>query len=250
MKTKLVLGALSLGALVLSSAAVTHAATAEGSASMMKHFQKNTTGMRGLHLPFEKGDSLAGVLKLTPEELKNQLKEGKTISQIAEAKGISKEQLTQYFETQHQKMLSDIKNKLTKQVTSGKITQGEMDKKLAVLANKKGGFDQLNHFKMGQGLKPPSEKLANFLGMKLIDLETALQSGKKLEVIASGQGKTTADLTSFFEAEKQARVEMVKAKLAEEVKNGVITQEQMNQRVENITHHVNKQPFKKVLKQK
>ncbi len=75
----------------------------------------------GMHDTIWKG--LAGILGLTTGELNAQLAGGKTITQLAEAKGISQDQL-------NQKLASLVKAGLDQAVADKKITQEEADQML------------------------------------------------------------------------------------------------------------------------
>lgn len=65
-------------------------------------------------------NGLAGALKLTPEELNAQLASGKTLAQIAEAQGVSQEQLAQALE-------SAVKAGLDKAVADKVLSQEQAD---------------------------------------------------------------------------------------------------------------------------
>ncbi len=69
-------------------------------------------------------NGLADALKLTPDELQKQLASGKTLAQIAEAQGVSQEQLAAKLET-------SIKAGLDKAVADGVLTQAQADQMLS-----------------------------------------------------------------------------------------------------------------------
>lgn len=58
---------------------------------------------------------IAGILGMTPQELRDELKSGKTLEEIAKAKGFTLEQLKE-------KWLADKKAELDNQVSQGKLT--------------------------------------------------------------------------------------------------------------------------------
>ena len=68
-------------------------------------------------------NGLADALKLTPDELQNQLASGKTLTQIAGAQGVSQEQLTAVLET-------SVKAGLDKAVADGVLTREQADQML------------------------------------------------------------------------------------------------------------------------
>ena len=71
-------------------------------------------------------DVAAKTLGLTPDQLRDDLKSGQTLDQIAQEKGLSLDTLTN-AETQ------GAANALVKQVAAGKLTQAQADAKLALL---------------------------------------------------------------------------------------------------------------------
>ena len=77
-----------------------------------------STGARSVHTIVWNG--LASALKLTPEELNAQLASGKTLAQIAEAQGVSQEQLSKSLE-------ASVKAGLDKAVTDRLLTQEQAD---------------------------------------------------------------------------------------------------------------------------
>jgi len=140
-----VLGAVALAAFVIGT--LTTSAFAQGNGmrgGMMGNFAPNATwaftgtngygmmggngpvtGMRqwmlsmgGMHTIVWNG--LYSALKLTPEELNAQLASGKTLAQIAEAQGVSQEQLAQALE-------SAVKAGLDKAVADKVLTQEQAD---------------------------------------------------------------------------------------------------------------------------
>ena len=74
-------------------------------------------GMRGGHLS---PDALAGILGVTTTELRTQLQAGKTLTQIAQTKGISKADLIN-------KLVAAAKTQLAADVKAGTITQAQAD---------------------------------------------------------------------------------------------------------------------------
>ena len=91
-------------------------------------------------------NGLADALKLTPDELQNQLASGKTLTQIAEAQGVSQEQLTAVLETL-------VKAGLDKAVADGVLTREQADQMLSHMA---GNFEwMISHMgSMGGGFGP------------------------------------------------------------------------------------------------
>jgi len=97
-----------------------------------------TGGARSVHTIVWNG--LAEALGLTPEELNAELASGKTLAQIAEAQGVSQEQLASALE-------SSVKAGLDKAVADGVLTQAQADQMLSHMSSNYGWM--LSH--MGAG---------------------------------------------------------------------------------------------------
>ncbi len=96
----------------------------DGYAWMNNMHQWMTTN-GGMHTLVWNG--LADALNLTPEGLNEQLASGKTLTQIAEAQGVSQEQLAVALET-------SVKAGLDKAVADGALTQVQADQMLGHMA--------------------------------------------------------------------------------------------------------------------
>lgn len=98
------------------------------------------------------GEELAEILGMSLADLKAQLASGKKLSEIAQAQGISPEQLKQ-------KLLDQAKTRLAEAVEAGKITQQQAEEILNRLSQQEdiplGGFGRLLHGPQlkGQGWK-------------------------------------------------------------------------------------------------
>ncbi|MBI3243191.1 MAG: hypothetical protein HYZ49_12955 [Chloroflexi bacterium] len=89
------------------------------------HQWMTTNGARSVHTLVWNG--LADALNLTPDGLNEQLASGKTLTQIAEAQGVSQEQLAAALET-------SAKAGLDKAVADGALTQAQADQMLGHMA--------------------------------------------------------------------------------------------------------------------
>ena len=99
-----------------------------------------TSGARSVHTIV--WNDLAEALGLTPDELNAELASGKTLTQIAEAKGVSGEQLTATLET-------SVKAGLDKAVADGVLTQAQADQ---MLSHMSGNYAwMLSHMGAGAG---------------------------------------------------------------------------------------------------
>lgn len=77
--------------------------------------------MHGWGLNF--GSEIANILGITPQELQQELKNGKTLEQIVTTKGLTLDQLKE-------KLLNVAKTKLDEAVANGKLTKEKADKLL------------------------------------------------------------------------------------------------------------------------
>ncbi len=92
-------------------------------------------------------NSLASALKLTPQELNAQLASGKTLEQIAEAQGVSKEQLTTALE-------AAVKAGLDKAVADKVMTRAQAD---WMLSHMDGNWEwMITNMGSGWGMGPGS----------------------------------------------------------------------------------------------
>ncbi|MBM2850617.1 MAG: uncharacterized protein HW418_3559, partial [Anaerolineales bacterium] len=100
----------------------------------------STSGARSVHTLVWNG--LADALKLTPDELNEQLASGKTLIQIAEAQGVSQDQLAAALET-------SVKAGLDKAVADGVLTQAQADQMLSYMSGNYAWM--LSHMGAGAG---------------------------------------------------------------------------------------------------
>ncbi len=237
MKKKVVVTALSIGTLALAGFAQANAATMTTTSAAVKTtlsgFHKMHGGPEGMEFMAQGKADLAAFLAISESDLDTAMKSGKTLDQIAVDHGKTADQLKAFFDAEKQKMIDAFKTKLTAEVVSGKITQAQMDRMLERIqkAPEPGGKGMGHRPEFGDG------KLAQFLGMTTSDLKTAIQSGQKLEDIATQHGRSTADLKAFFQAEQQARLADLKSKLTADVASGKITQSQMDTMLQKMGSH-------------
>ncbi len=92
---------------------------------LLRHKQ----GMRHGGGGFSHGADIAEFIGVTPEELRAAIEGGQSIVQVAEANGVSEQELTDY-------LLGEIETKLAEAVESGKIDQAQADEILANAADK------------------------------------------------------------------------------------------------------------------
>jgi len=170
-------------------------------------------------------DAAATVLGMTVDDLMTELKDGKSLVDVAAAKGISQEKLTA-------DLLAQVKTQLDGLVSDGKLTQEQADNiytqtesNIDQIVSDTSGFNFGPRFGPGFGERGPrggvrvKDAAATVLGMTVDDLMTALKDGKSLADVAAAQGisveKLTADLLT-----------QVKTQLDGLVSDGKLTQEQ------------------------
>ena len=92
---------------------------------LLRHKQ----GMRHGGGGFSHGADIAEFIGIEPDALREAIEGGQSIVQVAEANGVSEQELTDY-------LLGEIETKLAEAVESGKIDQATADEKLANAAEK------------------------------------------------------------------------------------------------------------------
>jgi hypothetical protein len=90
---------------------------------------------------------------------------------------------------------------------------------------------QGNGLKMGQNYGSMSTNVAGFLGISQEDLQAARQSGKSLAQIAAEKGKSEQDLVDYVIDQRSDWLDQL-------VSDGRITQEQADQRIQQMTEQV------------
>ncbi len=90
---------------------------------------RHKQGMRHGGGGFHGGADVAEFIGVTPEELRAAIEGGQSIVQVAEANGVSEQELTDY-------LLGEIETKLAEAVESGRIDQATADEMLAGAADK------------------------------------------------------------------------------------------------------------------
>lgn len=241
LKSKLILSAMTIGSLAVTGAANAATQSTDTTATpLARHERGNFKGFMG-----NQNNSLATFLKISPADLQTDLKAGKKLTDIATAQGITADQLNQYFADQRTAMISNLKTKLAAEVASGKITQAQMDAMVEKMSSaptgtpgQKPAGNNGRFGKGGPGGHGPQDDtaLATFLGIDQATLQADLKAGKKIEDIATAQGKTADQLKQFFTNQEQARLADMKTKLAADVASGKITQAQMDAMVARMSN--------------
>jgi len=166
-------------------------------------------------------DAAATVLGMTVDDLMTELKDGKSLVDVAAAKGISGEKLTA-------DLLAQVKTQLDSLVSDGKLTQEQADNiytqtesNIDRIVSDTSGFNFGPRFggRMQPGGPQVMDAAAEVLGMSVDDLMTELKDGKSLADVAAAKGISQEKLTADLLAQ-------VKVQLDGLVGEGKLTQEQ------------------------
>ncbi|MGF9713171.1 DUF2680 domain-containing protein [Paenibacillus naphthalenovorans] len=157
----------------------------------MNHGERG--GLRGGHVVQE----TATILGVEQSVITDAMKEGKTLLQIAQEKGLSEEDYLQ--------KLVDVQTAaIDAQVTAGTLTQEQADQMKSGLSdrlkqqieNKGFGHPGEDRGKMPFGPMGNPEALTQILGVTQEELATELQAGKSLAEFAESKGITKEELVS------------------------------------------------------
>ena len=176
----------------------------------------------------------ANTLGVTEAELVAELKSGKSIKNVADAKNID-------IATVTDAMVAAVKTHLDAEVAAGQHTQEEADKKLAEFTTRvsdmvnrtgvphgkggKGGHGG----KHGMGRAPfATSNLAETLKLSASELQTELRAGKSIKQIADAQNINIDDVKNVLTAD-------FKAHLDEEVASGHHTQAEADEKLAGFT---------------
>jgi hypothetical protein len=170
--------------------------------------------------------AIASYLGLSPAQLREQLKAGKTLAQIAVAQGKSVSGL-------EDAIYADVQAHLDRAVANGRLTAA---REQAILARLKAHLDDIvNHaapaFGRHAGPRLGAAALAGYLGITPAQLRTELRAGKSLAQVATDHGKTVAGL-------KAAILAAAKARLDKAVASGRLTAAQEKMILDGLSAHL------------
>ena len=207
------------GTLAVGTGAFAQSTTPPTTGAVPSTQQQVLGGHRGGH----GGAGLAAAAKalgMDEAALRTELQAGKTIADVAKAKGVD-------LSVVSSAILADEKTKVAQQVTDGKITQAQADAKLATAQTRI--TDMLNgklpvggsgdHGGKGGNGIPSTTVVAKALGMDEAALKTELQAGKTIADVAKAKNVDVAVVL-------KALVDDEKTELAQAVKDGTLTQAQ------------------------
>ncbi|GAB1532694.1 MULTISPECIES: hypothetical protein [Brevibacillus] len=176
---------------------------------------------------FEKNEELLSLLKLDADKLQEELKADKSLATIAEAQGVSVDDLVALLVKQQE-------TKLKEAVAAGKLTQEQADKMNEKANERVKEMVQNTHHGRGQGREMGFEKNEELLSLLKLDadkLQEGLKAEKSLATIAETQGVSVDDLVALL-------VKQQEAKLKEAVAAGKLTQEQADKMNEKASERV------------
>jgi len=174
---------------------------------------------RGPGAPFE---TLSGILGLTTDEIKAELKDGRTITEIAAEQGLSEKQL-------QEALYAAMAEKLAEKVAEGSLTQEQADKMLERIKEGKlfGSPSPDDEGGRRGGPGQSFETLSGILSLTTDEIKAALKEGKTITEIAAEQGLSEEQL-------QEALYAAMAEKLAEKVTDGSLTQEQADKMLERL----------------
>ena len=229
-KKLVTVGILSL-ATILTGAGLAAAANSSTAGSSAAAHQAVHAKHSGKHGPWLKGNFIqtaAQALGMTAEDLAQELKSGKTLSDVATAKGKDSAKVAQDLQTA-------MANQIDEAVRAGKLSADQAAKLKSGLAQRvqslmtKGwpshrGQDQ-GHKRPGKSLGGKAmlrglhEQLPTILGLDAASLKAEVSSGKSLAQIAQARGISKTDLLAKLQA-------IAAQNLDQAVKDGKLTPEE------------------------
>ncbi|WP_429845005.1 hypothetical protein [Brevibacillus sp. FIR094] len=203
----------------------------EKASERVKDMVQNTHHGRGpgKGMGFEKNEELLSLLKLDATKLQEELKADKSLAAIAEAQGVSVDDLVALLVKQQEAKLKEA-------VTAGKLKQEQADKMNKNASERVKDMVQNTHHGRGPGKGMGIEKNEELLSLLKLDadkLKDEQKAGKSLATIAKEQGVEVDDVIELMVGQHEA-------KLKEAVKAGKLTQEQADKRSEELTAMVQK----------
>lgn len=143
----------------------------------------------------------ADILGIEQSALLEELKEGKTLLQIAEEKGLAQEQFLE-------QLTAAVEQSIDTALSEGKITQEQADKQKEGLEDRLS--EEIQHTKLmvtkirgegpmglrGFGMMFQEDTLTELLGITKEELQTELQAGKSLAEIAEAKGISKEQLVN------------------------------------------------------
>jgi len=168
------------------------------------------------HVELRGLDAAASYLGVTEEQLRTEIASGKSLAEVAKAKGKPVDGLIDA-------LVADAKTKIAAAVTAGRLSQGEADRLTASLEEHVTELVNSNiaprvgpgrGFGFGFGFGFGHERLfggldaaASYLGITEAQLRKELMSGKTLADVAEAKGKSVDGLVDALTADAKKRLE-------------------------------------------
>ncbi|MGG1662789.1 hypothetical protein [Brevibacillus sp. NRS-1366] len=186
---------------------------------------------KGFGFGSEKNEELLSLLKLDADKLQEELKAGKSLAAIAEAQGVSTDDVVALLVKQQDAKLAEA-------VSAGKLTQEQADKMKEKSSEHVKAMVENTHQGRGFGREmvfaggfEKNEELLSLLKLDADKLKEELKADKSLAAVAKAQGVSTDDVVALLAGQQEA-------KLQEAVKAGKLNQEQADKMSENATDRV------------
>ena len=179
----------------------------------------------GPMVPLGFSEAVAEALGMGVEALQADLRDGKTIADLAEEKGVDLQDVKDAADAARK---TAVRDGIEQAIKDGKLTREQADWMLDGLESGyavrgrfgRGGFPGFGYPAAGQtGL----EAAAEALGMTVDELSLQLWGGRTLVDLAERQGVVLDDVQSAIEASREAAM---RAAIAQAVQDGKLTQEQ------------------------
>ena len=171
--------------------------------------------------------AIAAYLDLTPAELREQLRSGKTLAQIAVAQGKTVSGLEAAIST-------DVQAHLDRAVAGGRLSAAQEQ---AILTRLKTRLDDIVNHAFPPLTRPLRPRLGGavtaYLGLTAAQLRTELRAGKSLAQIATQHGKAVAGL-------KSAILDAVKTRLDRAVAGGRLSPAQETTILDRLSAHLDR----------
>ena len=186
------------------------------------------------HHPHARLSVAADALDMSTADLKAELMAGKSIAQVADARGVAVQSVVDA-------LVADATTVLNKAVEDGRITREQADARIASLPQRMQQFvERARPEGDGPGRPGPGHrhgakadvaKVAESLGITVQELKAGHEAGKSLAAIATEQGVQPQQLIDALVADARAR-------LAQAVTDGKLTQAQADERSENLVQRI------------
>jgi hypothetical protein len=184
-------------------AAATSLDSAEASHQMSRSKGEHHQGIRGVFR------GVANALELEVSEVVAQLREGKTLPQIIEEHGSTVEAVVE-------DLTAEQRERLQEAVNEGRITQEEMDERLArlqerytrVLNSERLGrlTDRASHWRSVAHQRSLVRGVADALGLEVSEVAAQLREGKTLAQIIEDNGSTAEEVVDAMLEDIRARL--------------------------------------------